>query len=190
MNALIDKHRKELLDELKTSKQKIADLQEKTYAQKDILTRTTIRAPITGKVVGLKVHTIGGVIKPGEVIMDIVPTNAKMLVEAKVNPLDIDVVHPGLTAKVRITVFKQRTTPLLLGKVTNVSADSFQDERTGEYYYQTEVSINDKELKKLQGEALYPGMPVEVMIITNRLTPWQYFIDPIKRSFSHAFRED
>ena len=134
-------------------------------------------------------HTIGGVIKPGELIMGIVPENEALIVEARVSPLDIDVVQPGLQAKVRVTAFPARTTPTLTGTVTHVSADAFQDEKTGNTYYLAEVTIPDVELKKLAGQSLYPGMPVEVMIVTSKLTPWQYFISPIQKSFGRAFRE-
>ncbi len=190
IHSLKNKHRKELLAQLHESQQQLAELTEKESAQKDVLTRTTIRAPISGKVVGLKVHTVGGVVTPGEVLMDIVPTNAHMLVEAKISPLDIDIVIPGLTAKVRISVFSQRDVPLLIGKVAEVSADSFTDERTGEAYYLAQVDLPDDQIAKLPGGSIYPGMPVEVMIITQKSTPWQYFIAPIHRSFNHAFREE
>ncbi|OGT31916.1 MAG: hypothetical protein A3E87_02825 [Gammaproteobacteria bacterium RIFCSPHIGHO2_12_FULL_35_23] len=188
INSIIDKQQKELLTELQTTDKRLAELEEKQSAQQDILNRTIIRSPIAGQVVGLKVNTIGGVIKPGEVLMDIVPLNEALIIEAKINPLDIDVVHPGLIAKVRLSVFKQRTTPLLIGKVTAVSADSFQDETTGQFYYLAKITISTQELKKLP-ESLQPGMPAEVMIITSKLTPWEYFIDPIKQSFRRAFKE-
>lgn len=190
IQSLINNRSKELLAELHETQQKIAELSEKHHAQTDVLSRTIIRAPISGRVVGLKVHTIGGVIAPGEVLMDIVPTNAQLIVEARVSPLDIDIVSPGLTAKVRVSVFRQRDVPLIIGKVTDVSADSFTDERTGDSYYLAQIDLPRSEIKKLPGGSLYPGMPVEVMIITQKLTPWQYFIAPISRSFNHAFREE
>ena len=134
INKQINQHRQELLTELKDTQQAIADLKSKEIAEGDILSRTTIRSPIDGVVTGLKVHTIGGVIKPGEVLMDIVPQDEELRVEARISPLDIDVVRPGLVAKVTLTAFKQRTTPMLKGKVLNVSADAFIDEQTGQPY--------------------------------------------------------
>ncbi|MDF1796511.1 MAG: HlyD family type I secretion periplasmic adaptor subunit [Coxiellaceae bacterium] len=190
IHSVKNKHRKELLALLHETQQQLAELTEKQRAQTDVLTRTTIRAPISGRIVGLKVHTIGGVVSPGEVLMDIVPSNAHMLVEAKVSPLDIDIVVPGLIAKVRVSVFRQRDVPLLIGKVTEVSADSFKDERTGESYYLAQIDLPDKQIAKLPGGSVYPGMPVEVMIITQESTPWRYFIAPIHRSFNKAFREE
>lgn len=186
----VNKRKKELLAQLHETQQHITELSEKQHAQSDILTRTIIRAPISGRIVDLKVHTIGGVIAPGEVLMHIVPSEAHLIVEARVSPLDIDVVTPGLTAKVRVSVFQQRDVPLLIGTVTDVSANSLQDQRTGESYYLAQINLPDSEVKKLPGGSLYPGMPAEVMIITHKQTPWQYFIAPIKRSFDHAFREE
>ncbi len=187
--TLTDTRRKDLLSELRETQQKLAEAKERVKAAQDMLDRTDIRAPLPGTVVDLQVHTIGGVIKPGEDIMDIVPKDDKLVIEANVDPLDIDVVHPGLMAKITMTALKTRTTPTLNGTVTHVSADAFQDEKTGKSYFKARVEIGAGEIKKLAGQRLYPGMPVEVMIITNKLTPWEYFSSPIKRSFDRAFRE-
>lgn len=190
VQTTVNKRKKELLAQLHETQQKITELSEKHLAQADVLTRTVIRAPIAGRIVDLKVHTVGGVIAPGEVLMNIVPSQAHLIVEARVSPLDIDIVTPGLVAKVRVSVFQQRDVPLLIGTVTDVSANSLQDQRTGESYYLAQINLPDSEVKKLPGGSLYPGMPAEVMIITHKQTPWQYFIAPIKRSFDHAFREE
>lgn len=183
-------HRREILLELRQTQQKLAEAIQKEKAAKALLNRTMIRSPIDGTVVGMKIHTLGGVIRPGESVMDIVPSHEELIVEAEINPLDIDVVHPGLTAKVQLVSFNLRNTPMLFGKVTNVSADAFSDQNTGKSYYMAKIVIDQKELNKLkQGQALYPGMPVQVMIITAKLTPFQYFISPIRNSFNRAFRE-
>lgn len=180
---------KETLDDLRETQQKLHDGLEKERSAEDIVKRTAIRSPQDGKVVGLKAHTVGGVIKPGEDIMDIVPSRDALIVEARVSPLDIDVVHAGLVARVQLTAFKQRSTPSLLGTVTDVSADIFQDQQTGQSYYTAKISIPPKELNKLKGNMLYPGMPAQVMIITDKRTPLEYFMQPIKDSFDRAFRE-
>jgi HlyD family type I secretion membrane fusion protein len=190
ISALKNKRRKELLAELRETQKILNETLEKYKTLKNVLARTDIRATIAGTVVQLNVHTINRVIKPGETLMEIVPKDAELVIDARINPLDIDVVHEGLNAKVQLSALKPRTTPLLLGKVTHVSADTLKDEKTGQSYYKATVKINPEELRKTQGKELFPGMPVEVMIITNRLTPWEYFIDPINRSFSHAFKED
>lgn len=189
--AELEKERqKEILTTLRETQQKLSDALEKEKAAADVLLRTTIRSPIAGVVIGLKIHTLGGVIRASDPIMDIVPSHEQLVIEAKVNPNDIDVVHQGLMAKVQLTAFKMRNTPILLGEVTQVSADIFTESNTGESYYLTRIVINQDELERLpKNQKLYPGMPVEVMIITAKLTPWQYFITPITQSFNRAFRE-
>lgn len=184
-------HRQQLLEQLKLEQQKVADLAEQKIAQYDILKRTIIRSPIAGTVMGLTVHTVGAVVKPGEVLMSVVPRHQALVVEVRLNPLDIDMVHRGLVAQVRVAAFNQRTTPLLKGKVLNVSANALVDQATGQAYYLTEISIPESEIARLPtNKALYPGMPAEVMIITNKLTPWEYFVAPVQRSFNRAFREE
>lgn len=184
-------HKQKLLSELKEARQKIHDLEEQQTTQRDIVNRTTIRSPIAGVVVGLQVHTEGAVIKPGEVLMNIVPQQAPLLAEVHLNPLDIDVVRPGLKAHIRISAFNQRTAPSLEGVVTHVSADALTDPTTGRIYYLAQISIPKSQLDALaDNNRLYPGMPVEAMIVVNRLTPWQYFVAPVQRSFSRAFREE
>lgn len=189
INALRDKRKKELLDQLHDTQEKLDEITQRYKAADARLARTIIISPIAGVVSNLKVHTVGEVIKPGEPLMDIVPTGEEMTATVRVNPLDIDVVHPGLVAKVRLTAYKQRTTPLVMGTVDDVSADALQDERTDRSYYEASIVIDAKELARLKNVSLYPGMPVEAMIITNRLSPFMYFMDPIIRSFEKAFRE-
>jgi HlyD family secretion protein len=184
-----DTRRKEALDELRETQRKLSEIQERYKAASDVASRTNIRSPQSGKVVGLNVHTIGGVIKPGEVLMEVVPKDDKLVVEAEVSPLDIDVVKPGLKAKINLSALNTSGLPPLLGEVTNVSADIFEDEKKGTSYYEARITIPAKELPKLGGEKLYPGMPAEVMIITDNRSPWQYFISPIQRRFNRAFRE-
>lgn len=188
--ALNKEHQKEILTELGLTQQKLSDAIEKEKAAEDVLKRTTIYSPISGNVVSLQVHTIGGVIKPGEPIMDIVPNQEKLVVEAKIKASDIDVIKIGLLAKVQLSAFNARSTPTLLGEVTRISADILTDQKTGDSYYLTRVEIGKKQLKRLpKNQKLYSGMPAEVMIITGKLTPWQYFITPITQSFDKAFRE-
>lgn len=183
-------HRREILMELRQTQQKLAEALQKEKAAEARLNRTTIRSPIEGTVVGMKVHTVGGVIRPGESVMDIVPSHEELIVEAEINPLDIDIVHRGLTAKVQLVSYSLRNTPMLIGKVSHVSADAFTDQKTSKSYYLAQVIIDQKELKKLKsGQTLYPGMPAQVMIVTAKQTPFQYFISPIRNSFNRAFRE-
>lgn len=181
---------KEVMTELKDIQQQVSDLQEKIQASGDILERTTITAPQAGKITGLKYHTIGGVITPGAAIMDIVPQDDRLIIEAQVKPQDIDVVHEGLPAKVMLTAYRSRFVPRLEGKVIQVSADRFTNEKTGEPFFLARIEISEKAIEKLSDKiSLYPGMPAEVFITTGESTFLQYLASPIIDSFRHSFKE-
>lgn len=191
ISKLKNDHHSDLLDKIKHAQQKIHDLIQEEKIQVDILKRTAIRSPISGTVVGLQVHTVGAVIKPGDVLMNVVPKHESLIVEVKIRPVDIDVVYPGQQARVRISAFNQRTGPVLDGTVSQVSADALVDPSTQQAYYLAQIRIKKSDLNSLDDmHQLYPGMPVEAMIVTNKLTPWEYFTAPVSRSFSRAFRED
>lgn len=176
--------------ELREVREKLAQSEDREKAAKDIFVRTNIVAPIDGTVINMTENTLGGVVKSGETLMEIVPDHEELVVDAKINPLDIDVVHDGLKAKITMSALKTRTTPTLLGEVSYVSADAKIDEHTQGSYYEARIHINPSELAKLNGQPLTPGMPVEVMIITGNRSPFEYFMDPVLRSFKHSFRED
>lgn len=179
----------DVVQELREVQTELYDQREQIRAAEDVLKRTDIVAPLAGTVVGLNVHTVGGVIAPGEALMDIVPTGERLIIEARVNPTDIDVVEPELPAHVRFTAFSRRTTKPVEGKVVTVSADSLSDESTGEVFYMARIELPPDLQEALEGKSLYPGMPAEVMILTGARTPLDYFLQPITRSFSRAFRE-
>ncbi len=180
----------EVVTELRETQSTMSDLEEQMRAAQDVVKRIDIRAPIAGEVTGLNVHTIGGVIGPGQPIMDIVPSEDRLIVEARVKPQDIDVVRKGLTARVRLTAYKTRQVPPVEGTVTTVSADRLEDERTGEIYFAARVAIDDEELEKLEGNVkLSPGMPADVLIVTGSRTLFAYLMSPISESFNKAFRE-
>lgn len=180
---------KELLKELNDTQATLSDLKEKMNANEDKLKRIDIISPIAGKINDLKIHTVGGVIQPGEKLMDVVPDDDKLIIEAKVMPQDIDVVHDGLEASVRLTAYKTRKVPPVSGKVVNVSGDRFNDERTGMAYYLARVEVDMKQLDSLDNVHLYPGMPADVLIITGKNTALAYLWSPISDSFNKAFRE-
>jgi HlyD family type I secretion membrane fusion protein len=181
---------KEVMTELKDVQQVVADLREKLLASGDILERTVITAPQSGKITGLQFHTIGGVISPGATIMEIVPQNDKLIVEARVKPEDIDIVKEGLDAKVMLSAYKSRSVPRLEGKVTYLSADRFKDEQTGMYYYLAKIEINEDEIANLSTDVeLYPGMPTESFIKTGESTFLNYLASPIIDSFRRSFKE-
>ena len=180
----------EVSQELRDVQADLFDLEERERAAKDVLNRTVIRAPLKGTVVNLQVHTLGGVIAPGAPLLDIVPSEDRLIVEARVSPSDIDIVQVGLLAQVRFTAFSQRQTQPVDATVTAVSADRLTDERTGEIFYLARIEIKDDLAEKLGANKLYPGMQAEVMIVTGERTALEYFLKPITSSLNRAFRED
>jgi HlyD family secretion protein len=168
---------------------KTAELVEKKVAAEDQLKRIDIRAPQSGMVHQLDVHTVGGVVSAGQQIMLIVPAADKLIVEAKVQPQDIDQVHVGQTAALRFTAFNSRTTPELNGEVVVVSADVSQDQRTGATFYTVRIAVPPSEIARLDSPKLVPGMPVEVFIQTTVRTVVYYFIRPFQDQIAKVFRE-
>ena len=127
---------------------------------------------------------------PGGPILDLVPRDDRLVVEAQVRPTDIDVVHAGLPAKVVFSAFKMRTTPQFDGTVSLVSADAMKDERTGVTYYTARIAADATELAKLGTRQLQPGMPAETMIVTGERTMMEYLLQPVRDTFRVAFREE
>jgi HlyD family type I secretion membrane fusion protein len=178
-----------VVSELRDVQTEIATLREKLRYAEDVLTRRSIVAPVKGMVVELRHFTPGGVIAPGAPIMDLVPLGDELIVNAKLRPSDIDVVHAGLVAQVRLTAYSRRRTPTLSGRVLTVSADSLTDERTGIRYFLARVRIDADELSRVDDVHLYPGMPADVMIVTGEQTFLDYLLKPVQDSFARAFRE-
>ena len=168
----------------------IFDLEQRRAAALDELKRLDIRAPADGAVVGLNVHTLGGVISPGQPLMDVVPEEDELVVEARIAPQDIDKLAFGLDAVVRLSAFNMRTTPELNGTVHSVSADRLLDANSGLPYYLVSVRIPEAELARLEGLTLVPGMPAEVFINTGERTALSYLVKPLTDSLAHAFKED
>lgn len=184
-NQLMD----EVVAELKDVQAQIFDLEEQRRVSEDVLSRTEIRAPNDGYIVNLQVHTTGGVIKPGETVMYIVPDNVQLIVEAQVNTKDIDAVYIGAPAQIRFPAFSQRFSLPAEGSVISVSADSLENERTGNFYYLARIQIDNLEAAQIKPSQLRPGMQADVMILTGERTALDYFINPIILSFNRALRE-
>jgi HlyD family type I secretion membrane fusion protein len=168
---------------------KTAELVEKKVAAEDQLKRVDIRAPLDGTVFQMSVHTVGGVITTGEVLMLIVPQADALEVEVKVQPQDIDQIRLGQAASLRFTAFNQRTTPELNGEVSRISADVTEDQKTGVRYYTVRIAIPASEIARLEGQKIVPGMPVESFIQTSPRTVMSYLIRPLHDQISRAFRE-
>lgn len=182
--------RTEAQRELSAVSTRISELNDRHMALEDRLARTDIRAPISGIINELSVHTIGGVITPAETLATIVPENAKLKIEAKLAPVDVDQVAVGQPAKLRFSAFNQRTTPELKGEVAYVSAASTRDPATNTTHYLADIRIDPSELEKLGGRPLKPGMPVEVFVTTQDRTAISYLTKPFVDQFAKAFREE
>lgn len=163
---------------------------EKLTASRDSVARLDVQAPRAGRVVDLKVHTTGGVITPSLPILDIVPKDDRLIVLAQINPLDIDVVAPGLEAQVQLSAYSMRSTPPLPGRVLQVSADRMQDKTTGLAYYIARVEVDADALNRLEGVELYPGMPASVQIVTGTRTPMDYLLAPLQAGLRNAWLEN
>jgi HlyD family secretion protein len=186
--------RTEVLKDLREAQGKIAELKERVTAAEDQLKRVDLRAPQAGTVHQLAVHTVGGVITNGETIMQIVPRADELVVEAKVAPSDIDQVASGATAAVRIMSGNQRTTPVITGRVTRVSADVAREQQQNsaqpaQTYYTVRVALPAGEVARLTDIHLVPGMPAEVFIQTHERTPMQYLLKPLREQIARTFRE-
>ena len=175
--------------ELREIDGKAGEYAERKVAAEDQLRRIDIRAPISGTVHELNVHTVGGVISAGEQLMLIVPASERLTVEARVSPQDIDQVRVGQTAALRFSAFSQRTTPEINGAVSRVSADVTTEQRTGIAYYTARIAIGPDELARLGDVRLVPGMPVEAFIKTADRTVGSYLTKPLFDQVARAFRE-
>ncbi len=180
----------EVVESLREAQARKLDTAERIRAAEDVLARTHLRAALDGVVVDLRVHTVGGVVAPGETLMDIVPIDERLIVQAQVTPEDIDSVHAGLEAQVAITAFSRRNVPPIDGTVVSVSADRLTDSRTGQPFFLARIALPQDPYEGQQGLSLFPGMQAEVMIVTGERTALDYLIRPAMRSFGRALRED
>jgi HlyD family secretion protein len=179
----------EVTRELREIQAKQAELSERRVAAADQVMRVEIRAPQTGRVHQLAVHTVGGVVAAGETLMLLVPAGDKLVLDARIAPKDIDQVLESDTALIRFAAFSQRTTPELTGNISGISADLARDPITGEGYFVARVEIDEAELARLEGKTLVPGMPAEVQIRTQDRTALSYLMKPIEDQIARAFKE-
>jgi HlyD family secretion protein len=181
--------RTEVGKDLIETRSKLSELSERKTAAVDQLNRIDIRAPQSGRVHELSVHTVGGVIAPGEQIMLIVPDTDALAVEVKIAPHDITQVYLGQAATVRFSSFDQTATPEVEGTVSLVSPDLTQDQRTGVSYYMIRIAVKPDQLGKLGTDKLMPGMPADVFIKTAGRTVLSYLTKPLMDQAERAFRE-
>ena len=177
------------LTELRDIEGKVAELKERKLAAASRLERMVIKSPITGDVYQLAVHTVGGVIGPGELLMLIVPEADELILQAQVMPQDIAKVRTGQIAHIRFPAFNSRLTPEVAAAVTQISADTSRIDASSPPFYSVRLMISATELAKLGSNKLKPGMPAEAFIQTEAQTPMTYFLKPLTDQFAHALRE-
>ncbi|WP_423066391.1 HlyD family type I secretion periplasmic adaptor subunit [Devosia sp. CN2-171] len=188
--ALRDEIAEKVSQDLSTVRSELAELSGLLASREDILARTIIAAPISGTVMHVRVTTVSGVLKSGEPILEIVPEASKLVIDARLRPVDIDAVHPGMSARVILTAYRQRNLPQIHGVLRSISADSLVDERSGGSYFLAKVEVDRASLDALgEGVRMLPGMPAEIMLMGDEQTLFEYLIAPVTASLDHSFRQ-
>lgn len=190
INQVGQKVLEEATAKLADTRAQLADAREKWRVAAEVLARMEVRAPRSGRIVNLKVHTIGAVVRPGDVLMEIVPDNDVLVVAAKVSSLDINHVQIGLPTEVRLPSFKARSTPIAVGEVLSIAADAVRDEATHQPYYEVKVSVEVKNFPEKIREKLKPGMVADVLIATGERTVLAYLTQPMTDAIRRGMRED
>ena len=187
-----EEFKKDILQKYVETKSKISDLKSKIIASEDTLKRTLIASPTDGTIVGLKLHTVGAIIKPGEPILEVIPTDAKLIVIARVQTTDIDKVKNGLSAVITFSAFNLKRVNVIEGTVTHVSADSFLDKNTGMPYYEAKIEVNEVGMKTLAEHkyVLVAGMPAQVMIQLGSRTVLDYMVKPFQQMLQRSLNEE
>ena len=165
----------------------------KLVATRQQIARATVRATASGQVVGLKVFTEGGVVSAGQTLMEIVPDNRNLVIEAKAAPTDADDLHIGMTTQIRFPALQERDIPIIEGKISKVSADSFEDQRTGGHYFEIEVMVPPEGLAKLKefraDGGIRAGLPAQVIVPLRKRTALGYLLEPLASTFWKVGRE-
>lgn len=185
-----DEVRIEAQKERRAAEALMAELKAKQVVIKDKLAGTRLRAPKSGIVHALAVHTVGGVITPAETLMLIVPEDKQLTIEAEITPKDIDQLALHTPARLRFTAFHQQTTPELMGHISKLSPDVSKNAQTGLTYYIATISLDEGQMEKLPNLALRPGMPVEALISTSERTALSFLLKPIRDQLTRVFKEE
>jgi membrane fusion protein, epimerase transport system len=182
--------RNDVIGQLAETQSRLKDSVERINALQDVVSRTVVRAPVTGVVNGMQIHTEGGVVRAASEIAQIVPQSEELIIEARLSPLDIDRVSEGQEALIRFSTFSRNAVPTIFGTVISISADSFIDEFTGASYYTTRIEVNSNSMEDLSDLALIPGMPAEAFISSGSRTLLQYLFKPLSNSIARSLIED
>ena len=182
-------HQEEVAKDLRDVQNRIVEARQKVVAADDVVRRIDLTAPVDGTVLNLAVHTKGGVVAPGQTIMEIVPDNDTLVLEVQISPLDIDTVHVGDQAAVHISAVDTRLTPVIYGTLDTISADRITDQRTGNSYYKGRVTITQEQLDRLGDHKLHSGQAVEAMVKRGEQSVISYLMKPLTDSLLHSFKE-
>lgn len=179
----------EVATELTGTRERLAELRQRSMAAQDVLDRVVVRAPYSGVVQGLTVSTVGEVVQPGAVLLEIAPSDDMLVVNGRVRPTDVDGLAPGMAASLRFSALPSRTTPVAEGKITSVSRDRLTDPMTGEAYFLVRVKMAPGALPQKLAERVTAGLPVDVIVPTEDRTMFSYLIRPLLDAFATGFRE-
>lgn len=188
---LTQEYRERASTELEQIRAEISELSERRKVANDILQRTEIRAPSSGTIQNLKVHTVGSVIRPGDVLMELVPEDEELIINARVSPIDVDNVAPGLITEVRFTAFKTKLIPIMLGSVETVSGDVITPDNSNEApYYLARVSVDEKDIPEEIKDRITAGMPADVVITTGERTVINFIASPLMDAVRKSMIEE
>ncbi len=181
--------REEAITTLRDLEYREMELRERGLALRETQSRLALRSPVSGIVTGSQVFALQAVLSPAQPVMYVIPQDQPYVVRARVDTLHIDQVHVGQAAALRFPTFQRRQTPELQGRVRQISADAFVDDRSGQSFYQADIAVDDGEFARLDGLSILPGMPAEVYFSTEMRTAMSYLTKPMRDYFSKAFRE-
>lgn len=188
--ALTQDWQQQVAGDIATAQSELADVDERIVAARDVMQRLEVRSPQAGIIVNAQVRTVGGAISAGAPLMDIVPEDEPLVIEAHVSPTDIDTIRVGSPVRVRLTAYNQRSHAPLEGRLTYVAADHVIDDRTNQTYFVVRAEVLPESLAAANGVRLYPGMPADVLIINKPRLAIDYLLAPITDSFNAAFHEE
>ncbi|KQS55563.1 secretion protein HylD [Brevundimonas sp. Leaf363] len=193
MNGVDTTLGEEVADQLRQIEVSLNELQPRLAATRDEIARAQVRAPATGRVIGLSTFTVGGVIQGAQTLMEIVPDDARLVIDARVSPNDADDLAVGQPTQIRFAAFHERALPILHGKLEKVSPDAFTDEQSGRSFFRAQVSVPASELQRLRDggvtRPLQPGLEVEVVVPTRKRTALSYLIEPLTHTLWKSGRE-
>jgi HlyD family type I secretion membrane fusion protein len=189
----IDQLRKKFHEDVNASmvevRQKIAELRQKVTVSADVLQRIEIRAPRAGVVQNVRVATVGGVVRPGEALLELIPDGDGMIVNAQVSPMDIDAIRPDMQAEVRFSSFHSKVLPVIMGRVASVSRDRLTDEQTKQPYFLARIVVEEDNIPVQIRDRITAGMPSEIVVPTGERSVIDYLVRPLRNRASKALRE-